>query len=266
MVEIKSEGEDRFGDLVATAGGRVPAEKLAKANQIILKILDERSKITVSFFNLGKYLCEFAQGYYSSIYGFQNVADFAEDRFGIKKSTVYDLMAVYERAHDRQFPEKMDGRFVGREFGQIVEITRCRWASDSLIEKIEPDDSVRAVREYVRAWNKSYEHGDARSLPGANLKEYFSRCAESAPKAIATTVEIEEENDESVEYFSRETNLPDQLPGQIEIVAKCKRCENAFALDEFEIDGWNAVPTYGIGFEFCPYCGRKLPARAGGAK
>ena len=146
----------------------------------------ELDDIKKSFFKIGFRLNEANKYKYYDELGYSSIAELAEDKFGFKKSTTYDLMAIYELAHDNMCPMSIDKSFEGFSQSQLVAMTRVRYAVPDFVSLVKPTDSVKNIEKLVSLWNKKYVYGCG-YRPGCNtVSDYLKKYEEEDSGAPAT--------------------------------------------------------------------------------
>ena len=184
----------------------VPADKVEKA------LFNECDKVKKSFFKIGYFLTLINKYHIYQKQGYATITDYAEDKFGIGSSSAYSFMQVYEHTKKWNKPAEMDERYLPYNQSQLVEICRCRWATDSLIcGYVKPTDSAKEIQAYVSLWNKSYSKKGT-SPEGATVKEALAIAEEEKAKAL-----------------QQPTAIPDDVPlGQRSIFDEDEESEHPF--------------------------------------
>lgn len=150
------------------------------AEGFIDKVNIELTDIKHSFFRIGFLLSEANElGYYKPL-GYQNITELAEDKFGFKQSTTYELMQVYELAHSEQAPMQIADKYEKYSKSQLTEFCRLRFAPDSFIKMVSPKDSVAKIKPAVTFWNKYTEKNSC--TPEVNNIDELLLLAEKAEK------------------------------------------------------------------------------------
>ncbi len=155
-------------------------ETRVMAEGFIDKVNIELTDIKHSFFRIGFLLSEANElGYYKSL-GYQNITELAEDKFGFKQSTTYELMQVYKLAHSEQAPMQIADKYEKYSKSQLTEFCRLRFAPDSFIKMVSPKDSVAKIKPAVTFWNKYTEKNSC--TPEVNNIDELLLLAEKAEK------------------------------------------------------------------------------------
>lgn len=147
-------------------------------------IKKDLSSVKKSFFKIG-YKLTIIQKYALFInLGYQNLVDYAADKFGFGKTTTYDLINVYELTHSAIYPAEMDEQFLPYDRSKLVELSACcdKWRKEKLISVVSPTDSVKDIREYVKLWNKTCSNNNYKIPEGATVKEALAIAAEEQAK------------------------------------------------------------------------------------
>ena len=157
-----------------------------------LDILD----ISKRFFRIGFRLAEANEQKYYKTLGYDSIEALAEAEFEFKRSTTYGLMRVWECYHDRKCPMQIESAYEKFSYTKLLEISKERYCG--AVYHIDPDDSVRDIREYIRYWNKL---GDRGSHDARTLKEW--KKAEQERKALLASSEQLEIECEEVQTFGQ---------------------------------------------------------------
>lgn len=146
---------------------------------------EELRDVTKCFFRIGFRLAEARRERYYEALGYENIESLAEAEFEIKRSTTYDLMAVWERYHDDQNPMAIKEGFKDFSSSQLLEMTKARYCG--IERRINPRDTVRAIRGYVRYCNKYAD--DNSHFPDESLQEWLAR-EEERQRQIAESEQL----------------------------------------------------------------------------
>ena len=124
------------------------------------------------FFKIGFRLAEAnREGYYYEL-GYENIAECAEDLFGFKKTTTYDLINVYNEFHDRLAPMTIKESYDKFSQTQLVQLTGNIWARDSFIKYVRPEDTIDTIKKAKKLWNKIYNSGNTPGYQGSKRIEF----------------------------------------------------------------------------------------------
>ena len=130
------------------------------AEQFVKLVREELNDIKHQFFKIGFRLAEAnREGYYYEL-GYENIAECAEDLFGFKKTTTYDLINVYNDFHDRLAPMSIKKEYDKYSQTQLVQLTGNIWARDSFIRYVRPEDTIDTIKKAKKLWNGIEGAGD----------------------------------------------------------------------------------------------------------
>lgn len=192
-------------------------ETRVMAEGFVENVYHDLNDIKYSFFRIGFRLYEANKlGYYKAL-GYQNIAELAEDKFGFKQSTTYELMGVYKLAHSEQAPMQIADKYEKYSKSQLTEFCRLRFAPDSFIKMVSPKDSVAKIKPAVTFWNKYAEKNSC--TPEVNNIDELLLLAEKAEKQrtknnqlpgqtvidiseVPKTAELEEVSEEALQIYS----------------------------------------------------------------
>lgn len=190
------------------------------AEGFIDKVNVELTDIKHSFFRIGFLLSEANElGYYKPL-GYQNITELAEDKFGFKQSTTYELMNVYELAHSKQAPMQIADKYEKYSKSQLTEFCKIKFATDDFMKIVSPLDTVADIKEAVKNWNKYVAVHSYTPKAGSVLellekyKEPKAPAAQSVVQgqlpgqtvidisAVQSVEELEEVSEEALEIYS----------------------------------------------------------------
>ena len=178
----------------------------ASLEEIEQSIEEDKEKLKETFFQIGYKLTIIKNCELYKKLGYQNIVEYAQERFGFGKTTAYDLLNVYEQTRDLSKPNQIAKEYKKYSQSQLVAMGGSNWASGDLPKYIEPDDTVEDIKEYVKLWNRSYSKSQTKP-EGDCLKQALE--IESAKKQALAQEKIQ-----------RET----VAPGQIEIDVDTSEC------------------------------------------
>ena len=142
------------------------------AQSFVKLVREELNDIKRQFFKIGFRLAEAnREGYYQEL-GYENIAECAEDLFGFKKTTTYDLISVYNDFHDRLAPMTIKKEYDKYSQSQLVQLTGNIWARDSFIKYVQPEDTIDTIKKAKKLWNKIYSSGKTPGYEGAKRVEF----------------------------------------------------------------------------------------------
>lgn len=100
--------------------------------------------IASNFVKLGFHLWEVQQYEYYKEDNYESVHEFAEEEFGIKKSTCYNYIALMQKFSRDGHSCFLDDKFEKYNYSQLVEMLSI---DSSLYKSIKPDYSIKQIRE-----------------------------------------------------------------------------------------------------------------------
>ena len=142
------------------------------AEQFVKLVRAELNDIKHTFFKIGFRLAEAnREGYYYEL-GYENIVECAEDLFGFKKTTTYDLINVYNNFHDRLNPMHIKEDYDKYSQTQLVQLTGNIWARDSFAAYVRPEDTIDTIKKAKKLWNKIYNSGNTPGYQGGKRIEF----------------------------------------------------------------------------------------------
>lgn len=154
------------------------------AEGFIDKVNVELTDIKHSFFRIGFLLSEANElGYYKPL-GYQNITELAEDKFGFKQSTTYELMQVYELAHSEQAPMQIADKYEKYSKSQLTEFCKVKCLTENFMSIVSPSDTVADIKEAVKLWNKHYYNCYSKVHSIAELLEKYREPKPSAAQSV----------------------------------------------------------------------------------
>lgn len=195
------------------SGTETPADIFVK--QVYANLND----IKQSFFTIGYLLNEaYRKGYYSNL-GYENISDCAEALFGFKKTTTYDLIAIYNDFHEHKAPMQIQKNVESFSQSQLIILTKVNWCRDTFIELAEPEDTIETFRKAKNLWNKIYSKGYSPKGNYTTLKKFIEinePIYTSRPVLPAPPRETNEQNQNFIETTAVDTEpeTPDQSQEQ----------------------------------------------------
>lgn len=177
----------------------------------------ELENIARSFFKIGFRLHEAnEQGYYKQL-GYESIEELAEQEFDIRRSTTYELMAIWVRFHDEHNKMYIQEEYKGYSFSQLVELKRCNNLPSNVQAILPVKSSVRDIRAYVkdkenqRAWRLSEPLEDWKART-QTVEEVIEPKEEPPEEEIQC--DVAEETDVEVSEIEAETVEDVQTSGQ----------------------------------------------------
>lgn len=178
--------------------------KDTQAEQFVKLVRSDLEDIKHSFFTIGFRLNEANQYRYYRELGYENISECAEDLFGFKKTTTYDLIEIYQRFHDPK--AKM---FLLKEYDQFSQsqlkvMAQLRWATNDFRSYARPEDTVETIKRAKSLWNKLYDRGSSPHSRGdfKTLAEFLDKFPDHAP--VTCLVKKEEPKKEEVAEIEKE--------------------------------------------------------------
>ena len=154
----------------------------ATIEEIEASIRQDLEDVRNSFFQIGYKLRVVQDCRLYAKEGFDSLVDYAEARFGFRKTTTYNMLSVYGMVYSFKDNRKIKKDFEPYSFAQLTAMTASHWAQDSLPCYIKPDDTVEDIKKFIRVWNKEKSKGN--SIKGNTLKEVLELAEEQKPAEI----------------------------------------------------------------------------------
>ena len=200
--------------------------------------------ISKSFFRIGFRLSEAnKEGYYKTL-GYESIEELAEEEFEIKRSTTYGLMEVWERFHDSKNPMSISATYEKFSYTKLLEIAKERYGG--AVYHIDPNDSVRDIKEFIRFWNKI---GDKGSYFAGTLKEWKEQEAKrkeleanskqleiegSVVQTFGQQPSAESETELKEEVF--ESKQPEQEKSEEDYIERARKAAHEAGIPFYECD------------------------------
>ncbi len=146
----------------------------------------ELDDIKHTFFKIGFRLKEANSEKYYLKLGYNSIEDCAEDLFGFKKTTTYDLMRLVELFASREAPMQIDSRYDGFNQSQLVLFSQINLSQSYFISMAKPTDTITTLKKAKNYWNKIHRG----SITGFNgyskltIPEFIQRVEELNPELI----------------------------------------------------------------------------------
>ena len=159
---------------------------LFRKREDFLSAMDaELNTVKASFYKLGMYLSEAYVKRYNNGTGIDDFFEWVDNVFGLGKSTVYNLMRVYNVFHDHKNPEVLAERWNGFSQTQLTELLpAAEWLDH--VKFVKPLDSCSVLRDVVKI--SKYMHyediGDC-----ADSMEYIGRFGSLLKKKNSSQLE-----------------------------------------------------------------------------
>lgn len=169
-VQVPTVEPQKVYNLVSTGMGNYTVD--ASLREIELDIAKDFEDVKKSFFKIGYklYVIDEAKLFLKS--GYTNIIDYAQVRFGIGKTTTYNLINVYD-SFKAGFgsPEIAEG-WDKYSYAQLCAMTNA-WCQDTLLKYVQKSDTVEDIKKFIAIWNRSYRL-EQRSPEGNTLREVLN--------------------------------------------------------------------------------------------
>ena len=237
-----------------------PSDELVMAESFVEAVYDDLNDIKHSFFRIGFRLHEAAQlGYYKQL-GYANITELAEDKFGFKQSTTYELIAIYRLAHKEAAPMQIAEPYEAFSQSQLRELCRLKMDPWGFMRIVKSSDTVVNIGKAVTFWNK-YVTKHSGGPKVNSITELLQLEIETPIEGVQGYLQLKA--DEAAYYEEHPEAKPQQgqLPGQMAIdfpeQEEPKEIEDSAYAESSEAEIINApfVPTYGLNDdEIINYC------------
>jgi len=200
-------------------------ESRIMAEGFVENVYNDLNDIKHSFFRIGFRLQEANELEYYKVLGYQNITELAEDKFGFKKSTTYELMQIYELAHSEQCPFQISDKYDKFSKSQLGEFCRLKFATMDFMKIVTPSDTVADIHEAITLWNK-YVATNSCTPEVRSIAELLRKLKEPKPPVQS------------------EPQTNGQLPGQtvIDLPSEEEQQEETVELQEGSSEVITAVP------------------------
>lgn len=173
----------------------------------------ELDDIKHTFFKIGFRLKEANSERYYLKLGYDSIEDCAEDLFGFKKTTTYDLMRLVELFASKDAPMHIDSKYDGFSQSQLVLFSQINLSQSYFISMAKPTDTIATLKKAKNYWNKIHRG----SITGFNgysrlsIPEFIQRVEELNPELIE---DAPKEEFEQLSY-NENSGYPEKLkPGE----------------------------------------------------
>ena len=146
----------------------------------------ELDDIKHTFFKIGFRLKEANSERYYQKLGYNSIEDCAEDLFGFKKTTTYDLMRLVELFASRETPMQIDKKYDGFSQSQLVLFSQINLSQSYFISMAKPTDTIATLKKAKNYWNK-IQRGNITGFNGysrLNIPEFIQRVEELNPELV----------------------------------------------------------------------------------
>lgn len=142
-------------------------------------------RVKMSFFEVGYWLYHANDKHnFLNNTGYNNISEYALEKFGLSKSTTYDLIKIYRtfRAEDG-ISMKLD--FIRHSQSQLVAMSRMKYVDYSFLAKIKPNDTVSDIEKAMKIYRDRTNSGRPTSAKGySSIKEYIEINENTEPEQI----------------------------------------------------------------------------------
>lgn len=170
-----------------------PRNNETYAEAFVREVYNDLKDIKRSFIKIGFRLNEANQNGYFKELGYNSIIELAEDKFGFKKSTTYDLIQIWQFAHDKNSLMDIDERFDKYSQRQLVEMSRSKhseqnWRLSSIIPETASKEDIRKV---IAEWNRWTCVSDM-------ANSHFISCLKEPPLLTENSIAMENSEEEPI--------------------------------------------------------------------
>lgn len=153
-------------------------------------------RVKQSFFEVGYWLYHASDKHqFLSNNGYSNIAEYAFEKYGLSKSTTYDLIKVYRRFRD-DTGLATDPQYIRLSQSQLVALSRMKYTERDFLSKVKPTDTVSDIEKAVKIYNSRISHGLCTSNRGySDIKEYLEANEIYKPQQITINSRCLEKED-----------------------------------------------------------------------
>ena len=149
----------------------------------------ELDDIKHTFFRIGFRLKEaYNEKYYIKL-GYKTIEECAEELFGFKKTTTYDLMRLVSLFASREAPMQIDSKYDGFSQSQLVLFSQINLSQNYFISMAKPTDTIATLKKAKNYWNK-LQRGSITGFNGyskLSIPEFIQRVEELNPELVEET-------------------------------------------------------------------------------
>ena len=152
----------------------------------------ELGEISQKFFKIGARLYEAQKSKYYEELGFENITDCAEHYFGFKKTTTYDLIAIYEFCSGFEKYSKtvmvLSDKYKGYSQSQLAVISSINYARDAFFVLCSPTDTVSSLKKAKKYWHEYHnKYSFPHSILGGShsINEFIDKVEEHKSFSVA---------------------------------------------------------------------------------
>lgn len=121
------------------------------AYDFVRRVKRSIDNIVTEFLTIGKELKLAQEKKYYEKLGYSTIEELSSELFGIRKSTCYNLMNLFERCSDgvNVLPE-----YSGYSQTQLVELVSVKELPNKFLEITTPEDSAKKIRQAKKIWHE----------------------------------------------------------------------------------------------------------------
>ena len=175
-----------------------------EAFEIGLSKAMQRAKL--SFFEIGYWLYHANDKYgFLSQNGYNNITEYAYEKFGLSKSATYDLIKVYRRFRD-ETGLSLDPNYHHLNQSQLIALSRMKYTQKDFLSIVKATDTVSDIEKAVKIYNSSNYTRPHKKY--SNISEYIA-------------LKEKQENDRKIIYSRHlEKNKADEIINSIHTVKR----------------------------------------------
>ena len=129
-------------------------------------------RVKLSFFEVGYWLYHANDKHdFLPSNGYSNIAEYAYEKFGLSKSTTYDLIKVYRRFKDES-GYGISVEYIRLSQSQLVALSRMKYTQKDFLSKVKPTDTVSDIEKAVQIYNTQCTKGNG-IIGYSDIKEYI---------------------------------------------------------------------------------------------
>lgn len=183
--------------------------KDTQAEQFVKLVKSDLEDIKHSFFTIGFRLNEANQYRYYRELGYENISECAEDLFGFKKTTTYDLIEIYQRFHDPKAKKFLLKEYDQFSQSQLKVMAQLRWAVGDFRKYARPEDTVETIKQAKSLWNKLYDRGSSPHSRGdfKTLPEFLDKFSDYTWTASSKKMPEQKEEKKELQNSGYAENL-----------------------------------------------------------
>lgn len=134
----------------------------------------------LSFFEVGYWLYHANDKYnFLQDNGYNNITEYAYEKFGLSKSTTYDLIKVYRTFRDES-GYALATEYIRFSQSQLVALSKMKYKENNFLSKVKPTDTISDIEKAVKIYNSGSFSTTPRGY--SDIKEYIENHETSATK------------------------------------------------------------------------------------